>query len=181
MSEQDRKTVEQSRTISTEIVLPNDTNSLGYLRGGRLMHWMDIASVITAQKHARSEAVTITVDRVHFRESIQNGDVVTIDARLTRVFGTSMEIKVQAWGENIPEDRQGVMNSAYFTFVAIDKDGEPLAVPKLHIQTEAENQEYEKAERRRIIRLLEDDRIQKREAMQMLDNLDGSREEQVVS
>ncbi|MBP9186135.1 MAG: acyl-CoA thioesterase, partial [Bacteroidia bacterium] len=96
------KTTSQSVTIMNEIVLPNDTNTFNNLMGGRLLHWMDIAAAITAQKHSGKLAVTASVDSVSFKKSIKLGDVVTLEAKIARSFKTSMEVHITVWAENIP-------------------------------------------------------------------------------
>src|SRR5574343_1607332 len=96
------KTPSESRTIMNELVLPNDTNTLNNLMGGRLLHLMDIAAAITAQKHCNRIVVTASVDNVSFKEPIKLGDVVTIKANITRSFNSSMEIRLDVWAENIP-------------------------------------------------------------------------------
>src|SRR6185503_10421171 len=96
------KTPQDSFVIMSELVLPNDTNTLGNLMGGKLLHWMDIASAIAAQKHSNRIVVTVSVDFVSFKESIKLGDVVTLKARVTRAFKTSMEVIIEVWSENIP-------------------------------------------------------------------------------
>jgi acyl-CoA hydrolase len=91
-----------SLTIKNELVLPNDTNTLNNLMGGRLLHWMDIAAAISAQKHSNRIVVTASVDNVSFKKAIKLGDVVTIEAKVTRAFNTSMEVRLDIWAENIP-------------------------------------------------------------------------------
>src|SRR5215218_8692463 len=96
------KTPSESLTIMNELVLPNDTNTLNNLMGGRLLHWMDIVSAITAQKHSNRIVVTAAVDSVSFKASIRLGDVVTLQAKVSRTFSTSMEVYIEVWAENIP-------------------------------------------------------------------------------
>ena len=95
------KTAQQSKTIMTEIVLPNDTNTLNNLRGGKILHWMDIASAIAAGKHAEAIVVTVSVDQVSFDNPIKLGDVVTIEAVVTRVFKTSIETHINVCSEKL--------------------------------------------------------------------------------
>src|SRR5258706_12365972 len=98
-----KKFPSESFTSMTELVLPNDTNTLNNLMGGRLLHWMDIVAAITAQKHSNSIVVTASVDGVSFKESIRLGDVVTLEAYVTRAFNTSMEIYIEVYAHNIPK------------------------------------------------------------------------------
>src|ERR1700742_1983961 len=116
------KTPRESLTIMNELVLPNDTNTLNNLMVGRLLHWMDIAAAISGQKHCNLIVVTASVDNVSFKHSIKLGDVVSIEARVTRAFNTSVEVRMDVWAENIPSGTRAKSNEAYYTFVALDKD-----------------------------------------------------------
>src|ERR1051325_9539810 len=113
-----KKFPSESFTSMTELVLPNDTNTLNNLMGGRLMHWMDIVSAIAAQKHCNRIVVTASVDNISFRSPIQLGNVVTLKARVTRAFSSSVEVRIDVDAENIPSGTSVQSNSAYFTFVA---------------------------------------------------------------
>ena len=86
-----------SFVVMNELVLPNDTNTLNNLMGGRLLHWMDIAAAIAAQKHCSRIVVTASVDHVSFQHAIKLGDVVTIEAKVSRAFNTSVEVRVFVW------------------------------------------------------------------------------------
>jgi acyl-CoA hydrolase len=150
----EKKTPKDSYTVMTQMVLPNDTNGLYNLRGGKSLHWMDLATAIVAQKHSGRVAVTASVDNVSFRHPIKVGDVVTIEAKITRAFKTSMEVKAEVWAENIPNRRKVKSNEAYFTFVALNDLGEPELVPEIEPETEQEQEDFEKALRRRDLRLI---------------------------
>lgn len=143
-----------SKTIMNELVLPNDTNTLQNLMGGRLLHWMDIVAAITAQKHSGKIVVTASVDTVSFSKSIKLGDVVTLEAQVSRAFNSSMEIHINVWAENIPSGEKFKSNEAYYTFVALDRNGSPVKVPDLKPETEEEQKRYEGALRRRQLRLV---------------------------
>ena len=138
----------------TELVLPNDTNTLDNLMGGRLMHWMDVVSAIAAQKHSNSIVVTASVDNISFAQPIQLGDVVTLKAFVTRSFSTSMEVYIEVTSENIPAGESEKTNSAFFTFVAVDQKGKPKKVPELIPDSEIEMELYNGALRRRQLRLV---------------------------
>lgn len=114
-----------SLTIMTEIVLPNDTNTFGNLMGGRLMYWMDIAAAIAAHKHCHTPVVTASVDNISFENPIRLGNVVHIEATVSRAFNTSMEIYIKVWGEDLIQQYKYKSNEAYYTFVAIDPAGKP--------------------------------------------------------
>lgn len=148
------KTPQESFTVTSHMVLPNDTNGLYNLRGGRSLHWMDLAAAICAQKHSGRVAVTASVDNVSFNHPIKVGDVVTVEAKITRAFRTSMEIKCSVWAENIPNRRKVKSNEAYFTFVALNDLGEAEPVAQLEVNSDSEVEEYEKALRRRDLRLI---------------------------
>ncbi len=151
----------------TELVLPNDTNTLNNLMGGRLMHWMDIASAIAAQKHSNRIVVTASVDNISFGRPIQLGDVVTLEASITRAFNSSMEVHISVRSENIPGGKSEVTHSAFFTFVAVDQGGRPIDVPEAIPETEEEKELYAGALRRRQLRLILAKRMDPNEATEL--------------
>lgn len=148
------KTPRDSHTIMNELVLPNDTNTLNNLMGGRLLHWMDIAAAISAQKHCNRIVVTASVDNVSFKKSIKLGDVITIEAKVTRAFNTSCEVRLDVWAENIPSGTRNKSNEAYYTFVAVDQSGNTIPVPALKPENEEDIMLYDGALRRRQLRLV---------------------------
>src|SRR6185369_961472 len=109
-----------SLTIMTEIVLPNDTNVFGNLMGGRLMYWKDIAAALSAQKHCNAAVVTASVDNISFENPIRLGNVVHIEARVSRAFTSSMEVHMKVWGEDLKKRIKYKSNEAYYTFVSLD-------------------------------------------------------------
>lgn len=145
---------QDTHVIMSELVLPNDTNTLGNLMGGRLMHWMDIAAAISAQKHCNCPVVTASVDNVSFNNPIKLGNLLTIEARLTRAFNTSMEVYLKVWGEDLAAQYRYLTNEAYLTFVALDPNGRPRKVPEILPQTDDEKKMYDGALRRRQLRLI---------------------------
>ncbi len=149
-----KKTPKESYISMTELVLPNDTNTLNNLMGGRLMHWMDIVSAIAAQKHANRIVVTASVDNISFKNPIQLGNVVTLKAQVTRAFNSSMEVRIDVEAEDIPAGKKFLSNSAYFTFVAVDQNGRPIDVPEVEPETAEEKELYAGALRRRQLRLI---------------------------
>lgn len=162
-----KKSPKDSLTVMNELVLPNDTNMLHNLMGGRLLHWMDIAAAISAQKHCNSLAVTVSVDSVSFKHSIKLGDVVTIEARVSRAFTTSVEVRMDVYAENIPSGTRVKSNEAYYTFVALDKTGNKLPVPELVPETPAEQALYDSALRRRQLRLILDGKLKPKDATEL--------------
>jgi len=149
-----KKSPQESLTTMTELVLPNDTNTLNNLMGGRLMSWMDIVSAIASQKHSNRTVVTASVDNVSFSNPIKLGNVVTLRAQVTRSFNSSMEVHIEVWGEDVPTGHKVKSNSAFFTFVALDKSGKPVEVPEIVPESADEKEMYDGALRRRQIRLI---------------------------
>ncbi|MEY4930202.1 MAG: hypothetical protein RI909_926 [Bacteroidota bacterium] len=162
-----KKYPRESLVSMTELVLPNDTNTLNNLMGGRLMHWMDIVSAIAGQKHSNSTVVTASVDNISFRSPIQLGNVVTLRAKVTRAFNSSIEIRIDVDAENIPEGKKVASNTAYFTFVAVDKEGRPVEVPEIEPENEEERALYDGALRRRQLRLILAGRMKPSEAKEL--------------
>src|SRR3569833_931243 len=148
------KSPNDSLTIMNELVLPNDTNTLHNLMGGRLLHWMDIAAAISAQKHCNRIVVTASVDNVSFKHAIKLGDVVTIEAKVTRAFTTSVEVRLDVWAQNIPSATKVKSNEAYYTFVAVDQSGRTIPVPSLQPETEEDKMLFDGAKHRRQLRLI---------------------------
>jgi len=138
----------------TELVLPNDTNTFGNLMGGRLMYWMDIAAALAAGKHCNAPVVTASVDNISFENPIKLGNVVHIEAKVSRAFNRSMEVHINVWGEDVSQQYKYKSNEAYFTFVALDPNGKPRKVPELITETEEEKKLFEGALRRRQVRLI---------------------------
>jgi acyl-CoA hydrolase len=148
------KSPQESYTIMNELVLPNDTNTLNNLMGGRLLHWMDIAAAISAQKHCNRIVVTASVDNVSFQHPIKLGDVITIEAKVSRAFTTSVEVRLDVFAQNIPSGTRVKSNEAYYTFVALDQNGRTIPVPPMLPETDEEVELYEGALRRRQLRLI---------------------------
>lgn len=148
------KKVSESFTIMNELVLPNDTNVFGNLMGGRLMYWMDIAAGMTASKHCNAPSMTASVDNLSFKTPIKLGNIVHIQAKVSRAFNTSMEIHLKVWGEDTQQQYKYESNEAYFTFVALDPNGKPRPVPELVPETDEERMVFAGALRRRQLRLI---------------------------
>jgi len=144
----------ESFTIMNELVLPNDTNIFGNLMGGRLMYWMDIAAGMAAVKHCNAPAMTVSVDNLSFKNPIKLGNIVHIEAKVSRAFNTSMEIHLSVWGEDHEQQYNYKSNEAYFTFVALDPNRKPRPVPELIPETPEEIAIYDGALRRRQLRLI---------------------------
>jgi acyl-CoA hydrolase len=147
------KPVSASRTELVEVVLPNDTNPLGNVLGGRVMHLIDIAGAIAAHRHANSLVVTASVDHIDFRHPIKVGNLIVLKSQVNRVFHTSMEVGVEVYSEDVLTGERVHTSSAYVTFVAIGPDGKPRRVPPLLVRTAAERRRYREAGLRRRLRL----------------------------
>jgi acyl-CoA hydrolase len=148
-----RKASESFVTMN-ELVLPNDTNTYGDLMGGKLMYWMDIAAYLSAAKHCNSAAMTASVDNISFKTPIKLGNVICIEAKVTRAFTTSMEIHLKVWNQNMITQSRVLSNEAFFTFVALDENKRPKPVPSIIAESEEEIKYYEGALRRRQLRLI---------------------------
>jgi acyl-CoA hydrolase len=148
------KKMSESQVIMSELVLPNDTNILNNLIGGRLMHFMDIAAAMAASRHCNNVAVTAVVDNLSFHEPIKLGNIVSLKASVNRAFNTSMEVGVRVEVEDFHTGEKKVSNSAYFTFVSIDKDtGQKMKVPEIIPETDEQKKWFEDALLRRNQRL----------------------------
>ena len=148
------KTPSDSAAISTEIVLPNDTNTLGNLMGGRLLHWMDITAAIAAHRHCGRVVVTAAVNNVAFSQPIKLGDIVTLQAKISRSFNSSMEVFIDVSVEDNFRNKKIKSNEAIYTFVAVDQLGNPIHVPELVPETEEEKDRFAGALRRRQLSLI---------------------------
>ena len=138
-----------SETIKTEVVCPNDTNPMGILQGGRLVQWMDIAAAVCAQTHAEKICVTVVINEVHFKHPAHVGDIVTIHAKITRAFNSSMEIFVQAFARKVLTGRNNLISEAYFTFVAIDENKNSCTIPPVNPVSLLEKKQYKEALQRK--------------------------------
>ncbi len=169
------KKISESKTVMTEMIMPNDTNPLGNLMGGNLMRWMDIVGGICAGKHCEAHVVTASVDHVSFQKPIHLGDVITITASVTRSFTSSVEVYVEVFAANVKGHNNRRCNHAYFTFVALDDDTmKPQKVPAVLPLTRDEQQLFDGGIRRRELRLLLSGRMKPSEAKEirtyLLDN-----------
>lgn len=146
------KSPAESRCIKTEIVLPNDTNTLGNLRGGRLLHWIDIAGAIACHRHCGRIVVTAAVNNVAFDQPVKLGAIVTFEAEVSRAFNSSMEVFVDVSVEGTK--KQKMTNTAIYTFVAVDQLGNPIEVPPIIPETDLQKERYAGALRRRQLSLI---------------------------
>ena len=165
----EEKKVKDSEAIMTQMVMPNDTNNLNNLMGGRLMHFIDIAGAITAQRHCNSTVVTASADNISFKKGIPLGSVITLNSKVTRSFNTSLEVVVSVHAEDIPKGTKFKSNDAFLTFVAVNEQGNPIPVPKVVPETENELKLFEQALKRRELRLLLAGKIKPQNALHLKD------------
>jgi acyl-CoA hydrolase len=143
------RTVASTQSEMTEIILPNDTNTLGHLLGGRLMHFIDLTGAMAAYRHARTHVVTAAMDHIDFIRPVHLGDLLTLKSSVNRAFNTSMEVGVKVWAEDTRSGAIAHVASAYLVFVAVDEQGNRLKVPHAEPETPDEARRYEDALRRR--------------------------------
>jgi acyl-CoA hydrolase len=154
-------------TVTTHLVLPENTNTLGNLMGGQLLNWLDIASAIAAHRHCRRVVVTAAVNNVSFQHPIKLGDLVIIEAKVSRAFSSSMEVFMDIFVEHSSTGAKIKCNEAIYTFVAVDQLGNPIQVPDLIPETEEEKKRFEGALRRRQLRLILAGKMKPEEATEL--------------
>jgi acyl-CoA hydrolase len=143
------RTVKSTQSEMTEIILPNDTNTLGNLLGGRLMHFIDLNGAMAAYRHARTHVVTAAMDHIDFIQPVRLGDLLTLKSSVNRAFTRSMEVGVKVWAENTRTGAIAHVASAYLVFVAVDEHGRVQKVPQLQPETPDEMRRFDDALRRR--------------------------------
>jgi len=148
------KTAQETLAITTKIVLPNDTNTLGHLFGGELLAWMDMISSVSAHRHSKRVVVTASVNNVSFQKPIKHASIVTLEAKVSRAFNSSMEVFVDVFVEDHVSGIREKSNEAIYTFVAVDQNGGPIQVPELIPESEEEKARYEGALRRKQLSLI---------------------------
>ena len=148
------RTPSESKTILTDLVLPSETNPLNNLFGGELLARMDRAASIAARRHSRRIVVTASVNHVAFNKMIPLGSVVTVEAKISRAFKTSMEIYIDVWIEDRESGICSKANEAIYTFVAVNEQGTPVPVPPVSPETDNEKERYDGALRRKQLSLV---------------------------
>lgn len=148
------KTSKESYTVATEQVLPDDTNPLNTLFGGRLLQWIDITAGISAHRHSRCICVTAAINNVSFNTPVKLGDIVTLEAKVSRTFNTSIEVFTDVWVEDRITAKKSKCNEAILTFVALDKNGKPVSVPEVIPESDEEKKRFAGALRRRQLSLI---------------------------
>ena len=148
------KKAKESLSITTYVVLPNDTNTLGNLFGGQLLAWMDIIASVSAHRHCKRVVVTASVNNVSFRKPIPQSSIVTLEAKVSRAFSSSMEIFVDVFVEDQVTGEREKCNQAIYTFVAVDQNGGPINVPEIIPESTEEQERFAGALRRRQMNLI---------------------------
>lgn len=143
------RTVAESQSEMTELILPNDTNTLGNLLGGRLMHYIDLVGAMAAYRHSRTHVVTASMDHIDFIAAVHVGDLLILKSSVNRAFNSSLEVGVKSWVENTISGTTRHIASAYLTFVAVDSQERSVPVPQLKPETEEEIRRFEDAGHRR--------------------------------
>ena len=161
------KTPSESLAILTDLVLPGETNPLDSLFGGELLARMDRACSIAARRHSRSIVVTASVNHVAFNKPVPVGSVVTVQAKVSRAFRSSMEIFVDVWMECLETGNHEKVNEGIYTFVAVDMNGKPIEVPPIIPETELEKERYDAALRRKQLSLVLSKRMSPKEATEL--------------
>jgi len=147
MPDQRQKRIEESQTEQVQIVMPGDANGNGRLFGGRLVEWIDVVAAVAARRHSGCEVTTVSIDNLHFKAPAYINDTVVLIGRVTYTGNTSMEVKVDAYAENLRGERK-MINRAYVVMVALDKDEKPAAVPGLVMETDGERAEWAAGKKR---------------------------------
>ncbi|MCT4698448.1 MULTISPECIES: acyl-CoA thioesterase [Tenacibaculum] len=161
------QTPKESLTVLTDLVLPGETNYLDNLFGGELLARMDRACSIAARRHSRRIVVTASVNHVAFTKSVPVGSVVTLEAKVSRAFKSSMEIYVDVWIEDRQSGEKTKVNEGIYTFVAVDETGKPVPVPPIEPETELEKKRYDAALRRKQLSLVLAGKLDPKEANEL--------------
>jgi acyl-CoA hydrolase len=152
----------ESETEMVQVVLPNDANPLGYILGGTVMHFIDMAGAIACHRHTRSLLVTAAVDGLQFLHPIRVGDLMMLKARVTAVWTTSLEVEVEVFSEETLTGRRRMTSRAYLTFVAVDRDSHRVPIPRLLLETDEDRRRSAEADVRRAARLTAKRALEKR-------------------
>lgn len=161
------RTPKESYTVTTEQVLPDDTNPLHTLFGGRLLQWIDITAGIAAHRHSSRICVTASINNVSFNIPVKLGDIVTLESKVSRTFNTSIEVFTDVWVEDRLTAKKVKCNEAILTFVALDQNGKPVSVPTIIPESEEEKVRFDGALRRRQLSLILGGRMKAEDATEL--------------
>ena len=157
----------ESLTVMTNIVLPNETNSLRNLFGGELLAKMDRCASISAARHCERRVVTASVNHVSFNHPIPEGGIVVLESKVSRAFSTSMEIYVDVWLDDPIAGKKTHSNAGIYTFVAVDEFNKPVPIPQMEPETEEEIERFEAAQRRKELSLILSGRMKPEESVEL--------------
>lgn len=157
----------ETLAVTTKVVLPNDTNQLNNLFGGALLAWMDEIAAVSAHRHCKRVVVTASISNVAFQEPIKLADIVTLEAKVSRAFTSSMEVYIEVYVEDHITGKRSKCNEAIYTFVAVDQNGQPIEVPELIPETEGEKERFAGALRRRQLSLILAGKMKPNEATEL--------------
>ena len=161
------KTAQESLTVMTNIVLPNETNSLRNLFGGELLAKMDRCASISAARHCARRVVTASVNHVSFKHPIPEAGIVVLESKVSRAFSTSMEIYVDVWLDDVINNRKIHTNEGIYTFVAVDEYNKPVPIPQVEPETELEKERFAAAFRRKELSLILSGRMKPLESVEL--------------
>lgn len=161
------KTPKESLTVLTDMVLPGETNPLSNLFGGEILARMDRACSIAARRHSRRIVVTASVNHVAFTKAVPVGSVVTVEAKVSRAFKSSMEVYVDVWIEDRESGEKARVNEGIYTFVAVDETGSPIPVPQINPETELEKTRFDGALRRKQLSLILSGKMKPQDATEL--------------
>jgi acyl-CoA hydrolase len=161
------KFASESLSVTTKLVLPNETNTLGNLFGGELLAWMDLIASVSAHRHCKRVVVTAAVNNVSFQKPIAHASIVTLEAKVSRSFTSSMEVFVDVYVEDQVTGVREKCNEAIYTFVAVDQNGGPIQVPEIIPQTEEEKLRFDGALRRKQLSLILAGKMNPKEATEL--------------
>lgn len=161
------RTPKETLSVTTKIVLPNDTNTMENLFGGQLLAWMDLIASVSAHRHSKRVVVTASVNNISFNRPIHLGSIVTLEAKVSRAFTSSMEIFVDVFIEDHVTGKREKSNEGIYTFVAVDQNGGPIQVPQLIPESEEEKKRYEGALRRKELSLILAGKMNPKDALEL--------------
>ncbi|HNR85636.1 MAG TPA: acyl-CoA thioesterase [Taishania sp.] len=161
------RTPKETLSVTTKVVLPNDTNTMGNLFGGQLLAWMDVIASVAAHRHCKRVVVTASVNNISFNHPIKLGSIVTLEAKVSRAFTSSMEIITDVFVEDQVTGQRIKSNEGIYTFVAVDQNGGPIQVPEIKPETEEEQRRYDGALRRKELSLILAGKMSPNDAVQL--------------
>jgi acyl-CoA hydrolase len=144
---------QDSASETSQVVLPHESNPLGYILGGTVMHMIDITGALACHRHTNSLALTAGVDSLDFIHPIKVGDIIILKSRVNATFTTSLEVEVEVFSEGITSGERKLTSKAYLTFVSLDENGTPKRVPPLVIETPDDEERSRQAQLRRALEL----------------------------